>query len=180
MLSTSRSRLETVVSLDTSSGNDHDGVKYELIHGVEDIVRSLEVILYRCSVIMKRNLEDAAHDVLAHLLCREPSQAGFRRLLRLFLVGGEDVHLHAWIKFPDFGSSCFGALDDVLLATESSSSSSLESLHIADVEVGVRRTQLGNQLRLRHVLTFAARQLNSESRGLASRRVLWKQHGLLN
>ncbi|XP_073107297.1 uncharacterized protein [Elaeis guineensis] len=29
-------------------------------------------------------------------------------------------------------------------------------------------------------LTFAARQLNSESRGLASRRVLRKQHGLLN
>ena len=46
-----------------------------------------------CSIVMKRGLDDAAHDVPLHLLRREPSQPCFRWLLGLDLVGGEDVDL---------------------------------------------------------------------------------------
>ena len=39
------SRLEAKVYLDTPLGNDQDGVEHELVHGMEDIARSLEVSL---------------------------------------------------------------------------------------------------------------------------------------
>ena len=42
---TSRSRLEAIVNLHASLGNDHDGVEYKPIHVVEDVVRSPEVSL---------------------------------------------------------------------------------------------------------------------------------------
>ena len=45
MLVASRARLKAVVDLDTSLGNNCDGVEDEPIHIMEDIVRPLEVSL---------------------------------------------------------------------------------------------------------------------------------------